>query len=147
MTGGVVVIYFLVFLAGVMLSLMQSFGGVLSGYIGLFGSSFVVHLIGGVLLIAYLAVILRQRIRLGPMPWYAYLAAVFGIALTTTNSYCVTRLGASLTTCLSVAGQLFFSILIDHFGLLGMRKRRFDPRRLPALGLILAGLALVTFAG
>ena len=83
MTGGVVVIYFLVFLAGAMLSLMQSFGDVLSGYIGLFGSSFVVHLIGGMLLIAYLAVILRQRIRLGPMPWYAYLAAAFGIALTT----------------------------------------------------------------
>ena len=59
---------------------------------------------------------------------------------------CVARLGASLTTCLSIAGQLLFSIPIDHFGLLGMRRLRFDPKRLPALGLIAAGLALVTFA-
>ena len=139
-------IYLLIFLAGVMLSLMQSFGGVLSGYVGLFGTSFAVHLIGGVLLAGYILLVLRRRIRFGPMPWYAYLAALFGIALTVVNSYCVAHLGASLTTCLSIAGQLFFSVLIDHFGLLGMRRLRFDPKRLPALGLIAAGLALVTFA-
>ena len=105
----------LVILAGVLLSLMQSFGGVLSGYVGIFGTSLAVHLIGGVLLAGYLVLLLHSRIRLGPMPWYIYFAAVFGIALTATNSYCVARLGASLTTCLSIAGQLFFSIFQESF--------------------------------
>ena len=140
-------IQLLVILAGVLLSLMQSFGGVLSGYVGVFGTSLAVHLIGGILLIGYIVIVLRSRIRFGPMPWYVYLAALFGIALTTCNSYCVARLGASLTTCLSIAGQLFFPILIDHFGALGMRKTRFDPHRLPALLVIFAGLAIVAFAG
>lgn len=137
----------LVILAGVLLSLMQSFGGVLSGYVGIFGTSLAVHLIGGVLLAGYLVLLLHSRIRLGPMPWYIYFAAVFGIALTATNSYCVARLGASLTTCLSIAGQLFFSILIDHFGAMGIRRTRFDPRRLPALAVLGIGLFLVAFAG
>ena len=140
-------IQLLVILAGVLLSLMQSFGGVLSGYVGVFGTSLAVHLIGGVLLAGYILTLLRSRIRLGPMPWYVYFAAVFGIALTAGNSYCVARLGASLTTCLSIAGQLFFSALLDHLGALGLRRTRFDPRRLPALGVILAGLVIVAFAG
>lgn len=140
-------IQILVILAGVLLSLMQSFGGVLSGYVGIFGTSLAVHLIGGILLAGYILIVLRTRIRLGPMPWYIYLAAVFGIALTATNSYCVARLGASLTTCLSIAGQLFFSILIDHFGALGIRRTRFDLRRLPPLLVLLGGLILVAFSG
>ena len=41
-------IYFLVFVGGLLLSSMQSLNGLLSGYLGLFGTSFAVHVIGGV---------------------------------------------------------------------------------------------------
>ena len=140
-------IYFLVFVGGLMLSAMQSINGLLSGYLGLFGTSLAVHVVGGVLLAAFILLVLRQKIRLGPMPWYLYAAGIFGIALVTCNSFCIARLGAALTSCLSIAGQLIFSILMDHFGLLGMRRVRFDKRRLHALALIAVGLVIVTAAG
>ena len=47
-------IYFLVFVGGLLLSSMQSLNGLLSGYLGLFGTSFAVHVIGGVLLAAFI---------------------------------------------------------------------------------------------
>jgi len=138
--------YFIVFVGGLLLSAMQSLNGRLSVTLGAFGTSLVVHLIGGVLLAAAIVLVLRQKLRLWPMPWYLYGAGLLGIALVTCNSVVVALLGPALTSCLSISGQLFFSILLDHFGLLGMRKTRFDVRRLPALAVIAVGLVLVTAA-
>lgn len=66
-------IYFLVFIAGLLLACMQSFNGLLSNYIGTYGTSLIVHCIGAVMLLVYL-LIKKERIRLYPMPWYLYSA-------------------------------------------------------------------------
>lgn len=140
-------IYILVFAAGILMSAMQSFNGLLSDYIGLFGTSLSVHVVGGVLLILYIALVLRQRIKLGPMPWYLYSAGFFGLALVAFNSLCVSHIGIALTACLSIAGQLALSILMDHFGWMGVKRVPFQMKRIPCLLLILCGLLLVNFAG
>lgn len=42
-----------------------------------------------------------------------------------------------------LAGQVFKSLIIDHFGLFGVERRPIDKLRLLALVFILAALALV----
>ena len=53
---------------------------------------------------------------------------------------------AGITT-VGVVTKYNYQSLLDHLGALGLRRTRFDPRRLPALGVILAGLVIVAFAG
>ncbi|MGM9986456.1 MAG: DMT family transporter [Bacillaceae bacterium] len=139
-------IYLFVFIAGVLMALMQSFNGVLSGYIGLYGTSFIVHLIGGVLLALYILIVLKQKIKLTPMPWYLYTAGIFGLILVAFTSLAISKIGVAFATCLSIAGQLFFSIIIDHFGLFGVKKVAFQKKRIPALLLIALSLIIINFA-
>lgn len=141
------VLSILVFLAGTMQTAMGSFNGVLRAYIGTFGTTLATHVVGGVLLLLYILLIRRERLRLGPMPWYLYSAGFLGLALVASSALCVARIGSAVQTCLGISGQLVFSILMDHFGWMGMRKTPFDPRRIPRLLVILGGLVAVNFGG
>lgn len=136
----------LVLIAGALQSAMQSFNGVLQGYVGLFGTSLVTHMVGGLLLILYIVLIRRERVKLWPMPWHLYSAGFFGLTLVACSSLCVSQIGAALTTCLSISGQLVVSILIDHFGWMGVRRIRFQKKRTACLLVILAGLLLMNFS-
>lgn len=136
----------LVFFAGALLSTMASFNGVLQGYVGMFGVSLATHVVGGGLLILWLLV-RRERIRLGPMPWYLYSAGFLGLIQVAGSSLCITHIGPALTACLSVAGSLSQSILVDQFGWLGMKREAFDKKRLPGLLTLLVGILIVNFGG
>lgn len=136
----------LVLCAGALLSTMSSFNGVLQGYVGMFGVSLVTHVIGGALLIAWL-LIRRERIRLGPMPWYLYSAGIFGLIQVAGSSLCVMRIGPALMACLSVAGSISQSILVDHFGWLGMKREAFRAKRVPGLLVLAVGILIVNFSG
>lgn len=140
--GEMNMIYLLVFIAGLLLACMQSFNGLLSNYIGSYGTSLIVHLIGAFMLIVYL-MIKKEKIKLYPMPWYLYTAGIFGLLLVAFTSVSVAVIGASLTTCLSITGQIFCSIVIDHTGAFGLKKMRFQKERIPCLMLILTGLVVL----
>lgn len=137
---------FLVLLAGMLQSAMMSFNGLLSESIGLFGVSLVVHVSGGILLVLYILLFIREKITLKGMPWYLYSAGFFGVLLVSVSSYCVGILGAAATTCLSVAGQLFISAVIDHYGWFHVPRVPFSPKRIPCFLLILAGIILLNLS-
>lgn len=125
---------------------MSSINGVLKGYVGMFGVSLVTHVVGGALLILGILA-KREKIRLWPMPWYLYSAGFFGLIQVAGSSICITQIGAALTACLSIAGNLSQSILVDHFGWLGMKKEAFNKRRIPGLLILLLGILIVNFGG
>jgi len=52
-------------------------------------------------------------------------------------------IGIAMTMIGILAGQVFKSLIIDHFGLFGTPHRRIDARRIYALIFIIAALALV----
>ena len=124
-------------LAGACQSAMASLNGMLTDHIGMFGMSFCVHAIGGILLILYMK---------AGMPWYLYSAGFFGIFLVVSSSYCIGVLGVSFMTCISVTGQLVISAVIDHFGWFGVPKIPFNRKRLPCFILILAGLIILNLS-
>ena len=136
----------LVLIAGMLQSAMMAFNGRLSDTIGLFGVSLVVHASGGLLLVFYIMLFVRKRITLRGMPWYLYSAGFFGVLLVSVSSWCVGVLGAAVTTCLSVAGQLVISAVIDHYGMFHVPKVPFSARRIPCFMLILAGILLLNLA-
>jgi len=53
------------------------------------------------------------------------------------------RQGVALTFALVVSGQIFISMIIDHYGMLGSAIRTITLEKLVGAGLIIAGLILV----
>ncbi len=137
---------FLVLLAGILQSAMMSFNGLLAESVSLWGVSLVVHASGGILLILYILLAVRKKVTLRGMPWYLYSAGFFGVLLVSVSSWCVGILGAAVTTCLSVAGQLCMSAAIDHYGMFHVPKVPFSPKRIPCFLMILAGILLLNLS-
>ncbi len=137
---------FLVLLAGILQSAMMSFNGLLAESVSLWGVSLVVHASGGILLILYILLAVRKKVTLRGMPWYLYSAGFFGVLLVSVSSWCVGILGAAVTTCLSVAGQLCMSAVIDHYGMFRVPKVPFSPNRIPCFLMILAGILLLNLS-
>ena len=137
---------FLVLLAGILQSAMMRFNGLLAESVSLWGVSFIVHFSGGFLLVLYILLVVREKITLRGMPWYLYSAGFFGVLLVSVSSWCVGILGAAVTTCLSVAGQLFISAVIDHYGLFHVPRVPFSIKRIPCFLMILAGIILLNLS-
>lgn len=55
----------------------------------------------------------------------------------------VPSIGIALTMIGILAGQVFKSLIIDHYGLFGTARRKIDSKRIIALIFIVAALALV----
>ena len=55
----------------------------------------------------------------------------------------VPRLGVAMTITLMVAGQLALSLLLDHFGALGVPRQPLNLGRIAGVALVFAGVLLV----
>jgi len=129
-------------LGGICLGLMTSLNGQLASYLNIFEVSFLVHAIGAILLIGYMK-IRKEKIYLKGLPLYIYTVGFMGVALVASSSFCVSRIGATLTMALSVTGQLLVSAVIDHFGLFQVPVVKFNLRRVPSYLIIGLGLFII----
>ncbi|MEJ9170093.1 DMT family transporter, partial [Bacillus thuringiensis] len=60
------------------------------------------------------------------------------------NNISFSVLGASITIALSLLGQSIASIVIDHFGLLGMKVAKCEKKKLIGLCFISSGIIIMT---
>ena len=77
------------------------------------------------------------------LPWYMLCCGGFGLVLYLAISHTVPKLGAGSAITLIVVGQLLAGIVIDHFGAFDLPTRDFDPTRVLAVALLLAGAYLM----
>jgi transporter family-2 protein len=133
-TLGFVILFGL--LGGIAVGLQGPLSSLMSQKIGTLESVFYIHL-GGTLaaLIPLLFYGGRNLPRWREVPWYALGAGVLGLVVIAGMSYMVPRVGVAPSVVLIVAGQLLVSVILDHYGLLGVHARSFDITR--ALGLLL----------
>ena len=80
------------------------------------------------------------------MPLYLYSAGLFGYILVFLTSFAIVHIGATLTTCLSIAGQVIASIVIDHFDLFKIKRVKFEPKRILGILLIFVGVIIANIA-
>lgn len=77
-------------------------------------------------------------------PWWMWLAGGFlGTAYLTGNIILAPKLGAAALVGFVVAGQVIFSVLLDHFGWLGFEQHTAGAGRLVGSGLLLVGVFLI----
>lgn len=76
-------------------------------------------------------------------PSWIWLGGVLGAIFVTTMTFMVPKLGASLAFTIAIAGQLFISLIIDHYGWLGVPLNPVSLKKIAGILLVVAGVLLI----
>jgi bacterial/archaeal transporter family-2 protein len=79
-------------------------------------------------------------------PTWAWFGGAVGSAYVVGSVLLTRALGAALATTLVIASQIVTAILLDHFGALGLERRRINAARVLAVFLVFAALGLRLWA-
>ena len=134
----------LALIIGALISIMLSFNGQLEGNVGLTYSLVIIHIVG-LIGITILFLFKKHKITIKEkLPVYLFSGGAVGVALTLSNIITISKIGVALTTSLAVFGQLIFSSLVDNYGWFGMKKYKFNCKKLIGFIIILIGLISMT---
>lgn len=133
--------------AGALLPIQFALNGRLAEAAGsvIFASA-ISYLVGSLILAALLltGVFGRPSVtELRDAPWWSFLGGFVGAWYIASSVYFISVLGATLTMGLVLGGQTFASLLIDHYGFLGVQRRRLGVRRVLAAALVAVALGLL----
>lgn len=109
-------------------------------------SGFMSYLLG-VLCMAALALLLRDPVPSATIaariPWFAWTGGLFGAIFIGLGIFLVPQLGAATFFALLIAGQMFGSIAVDHFGVLGVPIHPVSPVRIAGAALLVGGVVMI----
>ncbi len=130
--------------AGILVAAMIFFNGTLTGYFGNSTTLVIIHTIG-LITISLFLILKREKILINKkIPFYLFLGGAIGVILVSFNNICFMNIGVSLTIALGLFGQTVMSLIIDSFGLLGLKKHKFDVKKLIGLSLIFIGTIIMS---
>jgi transporter family-2 protein len=72
------------------------------------------------------------------------IGGVFGAIFVTSTILFIPKIGVANVLIAAVTGQMFLSLILDHFGLFGLDKQPASLARISGVLLVIVGLALVT---
>lgn len=128
---------------GILIGLMTCFNGMLSTYIGNYTSSVIIHFVG-LTAVLFILIFNKSKIKFDKaLPISLYSAGIIGVFTVLFNNMTFVPLGATLTMALSLFGQTVSSLIIDHFGILGVTVSKFSTKKLIGLGIIILGLIIM----
>ena len=132
-------------LDGVLIALMVVFNGLLASRTGNSQSLIIIHVVG-LLGTTLLLIVSRNRLKsIRGIPFYLFIAGALGIFNVLFNNISFLKLGATLTLCLNLLGQLIASMIIDHFGLLGQQVNKINSTKLLGISIMILGILSMMF--
>jgi len=126
---------------GGLVALQAPVNSILGRSIGTWQAAFVSFAIGTVALACIAALAtggLGQVSEVRHVSWYYLTGGLLGAAYVTTILVTVRTLGAGGMVAATIAGQLAISVVVDHFGLVGVARQPISALRI--LGVVLLGL-------
>jgi bacterial/archaeal transporter family-2 protein len=109
-------------------------------------SAFISFLVGTVALFIYVlvsGVSIANFASSKEAPAIAWVGGLLGAFFVTAAVLLVPRLGVAMTFSLIIAGQMIATLIIDHFGLLGVPVKEVSVARFAGIVLIAAGVVLI----
>lgn len=131
-------------LVGALVTIMISFNSILSQNFGNYTSSIIIHSVG---LIAILLVLAVKKIKIPfdkSISLLTYTAGFIGVFTVLFCNSAMLTLGAALSVSLGLFGQGVTSIIIDHYGLLGMKVVKFNKKKLIGFAVMVVGIIVMT---
>lgn len=110
-------------LSGILMAVQGALNGALSKCVGTWETTFIVHLIGVVLLGIMLFGFSVGKLNWTAMqsaPWYTYLGGVISVFIIYLVAASIPKIGAANATTAIIVGQVTMAVVIDHFGLWGL---------------------------
>jgi len=142
--------YLLIFLAlaaGCILPLQASINAKLGGVLKAPVVAALVNFVVGLIALLFFVVGSRTPINIiqaiKQAPTYSWIGGLMGASYVTTIIFLVPRLGAALSFGLIIAGQLIFSLVMDHYGFIDLPQQSITPGRIMGALLIIAGVILI----
>ncbi|EPO6658647.1 DMT family transporter [Klebsiella aerogenes] len=138
------VLILLVIAGGMGLSVEAGILGPLGGEVGDLWATFSIFGVGAAL--TFLLMLFfspRNSPSFFSLPGWQLLGGVLGPVYVVILTVATPVIGIAMTMIGILAGQVFKSLIIDHFGLLGTPPRKIDSKRIIALIFIIAALILV----
>ncbi|WP_343645076.1 DMT family transporter [Enterobacter sp.] len=138
------VLILLVIAGGMGLSVEAGLLGPLGGQVGDLWATFSIFGVGAAL--TFLLMLFfspRNSPSFFAQPAWQLLGGVLGPVYVVILTIATPVIGIAMTMIGILAGQVFKSLIIDHYGLLGTPHRRIDTKRVIALVFIIAALVLV----
>lgn len=128
---------------GLLISLMILSNGLMTEVLTNTPAVLLIHLTGLVCIGSVILVTRQKWISLKGIPVFYLLGGLTGLATVYITNISFIALGATVTLMLSMIGQIATSTVIDHYGLMGMKKHPFHPAKLIGLTLMMLGLMLI----
>ena len=100
----------------------------------------------GTMALGLVAMVLQTRpdmVATRALPWWVWIGGVYGSVIVVAAAWAVPRLGVAVTITLMVAGQLIISLVLDHFGALGVPKQPMNLMRVAGILMVIGGVVLV----
>lgn len=143
----IIVLSVLAVLAGASVVLQQVLNANLRGAVNSAAWSGFVSYLVGLICMAVFAIAARDPIPSASIatriPWWAWTGGPFGAIFIGLAIVLVPRLGAATFIALLVSGQMFASVIFDHYGVLGLAQRTADFPRLFGVVLLVVGVILI----
>lgn len=130
-------------LIGVIITVMVAVNGGLTMQYGVFGATIIIHIVGS--LSAFLLIKMRrkQTPNQHSIPIWLYMGGAIGVLTALFNNLAYGKIGLTSIVALSLLGQTATSLLIDSFGLFGMRKYPLKAPMLIGMGISVIGLFMM----
>ena len=139
MYGGLAALY------GCLLSMMNALNAQLSWRYGDYSAAVIIHAVGLIVLMPLSFTLLRPK---GRARWYQYSGGLIGIVTLVFVNIGVNGVGVTGNLVLMLLGQVTASALVDHFGLLGAERNRFNTRKSIAIAVMTLGcIAMLVLSG
>jgi transporter family-2 protein len=119
---------------------MITVNGGLTTLYGVYSATVVIHIVG-MILIGAIIFFRREKPFATKQPWYLYIGGVIGVATTAATNSAFGKISVSAILALGLFGQSVAGVLVDQFGLMGMRRHPFKPHQIPGLVLVAGGIA------
>lgn len=132
--------------SGIAMAIQGSLNSVVGKATGLLEATLIVHILG-----AATAAVLLFLVRQGPgelaqtwqVPWWAYLGGPAGVVIVYGVVASIPRVGVALATTAIIVGQVSMAMLIDQFGLFGLKEIPFTWWKVVGLALLAVGARIM----
>jgi len=143
-------IYFyllLALVAGAMMPTQAAINSKLAGYVASpISAAFISFLVGTVGLFVYMVATgtpLNSLVNIKDAPPIAWIGGLLGAFFVASTVILAPRIGVAMTFSLIVAGQMLITLVLDHFGFLGLPVKEISLARVGGVVLIIAGVAMI----
>lgn len=132
--------------SGLAMALQGSLNAALGKIIGLLETTFIVQLVG-LVVVSLLLFVFRlgdgNWQRYAEAPWYVYLGGLLGVIIVYMVARSIPPLGVAVATTAIIVGQVLTACLIDHLGMFGLNKVPFTWHRVAGTALMASGAFLL----